>query len=216
MRKFNIPIFIIIAIHQLLFTEHLKFVYGDSNKDRSFINIANPIPCIRRFNATHQIGCAKLDIHTYEGIVYAVRGQEDLSLIKELDFNGNQVVVITLPDFYPEVTDYYLKHREASSITGIVLIATESSMNQTDLKGFSEDVKRPNEQFGLYRDVNEQLSSVDWNLEPTNGFMFENFEIPVYVITEQTEAEKIFNKCYDKFNKQVLDYLMNKYLINIK
>jgi len=37
-------------------------VYADSNKDREFINIQNPIPCVRRFNTTHQIGCADKDI----------------------------------------------------------------------------------------------------------------------------------------------------------
>ena len=50
--KFN---FIIIAV--LIFE-----IAADTNKDREFINIKNPIPCVRRFNATHQIGCANGDI----------------------------------------------------------------------------------------------------------------------------------------------------------
>ena len=46
----------------LILTVLVCLVYTDSNKDREFINIQNPIPCVRRFNSTHQIGCADRDI----------------------------------------------------------------------------------------------------------------------------------------------------------
>ena len=60
----------------------LVYIFADTIKDREYININNPIPCIRRFNATHQIGCAKLDIDNYEGVVFAVREQAEFERLK--------------------------------------------------------------------------------------------------------------------------------------
>ncbi len=187
---------------------------ADSNKDRSFINIQNPIPCIRRFNATHQIGCAKSDIDAYEGIVLAVRNIDELNKLFNTNLNGNKVIVVTVPDFYANIVGYYLKYRSGSFINGIVLIANATG---TDSIGFSDDSVRPNEKFGLYvgdeRTLEEvgnseertllSLATVDWNHVETNSYMYENFEIPIYVITEHVEAQKIIEDCYEKFNKMV-------------
>ena len=46
----------------LILTLLVCLVYTDSNKYREFIIVKNPIPCVRRFNITHQIGCADRDI----------------------------------------------------------------------------------------------------------------------------------------------------------
>ncbi len=187
---------------------------ADSNKDRSFINIENPIPCIRRFNATHQIGCAKSDIAAYEGIVLSVRNTEELKKLTSINLNGNEVIVVTVSSMYSSVVDFYLKYRSYSFINGIVLIANG---NETEPAGFSDDSPRPNERFGLYvgdeKNLDEvsrsesgnlvALRTIDWNLVRTNSYMYESFEIPIYVITEDEQANKIISDCYEKFNKMV-------------
>ena len=198
----------------LTFVFIISSLNADSNKDRSFINIQNPIPCIRRFNATHQIGCAKSDIAAYEGVVLAVRNIEELNKLKSINLNGNKVIVVTVSDMYSSVVDFYLKYRSSSFINGIVLIANG---NETEPVGFSADSVKPNERFGLYvsdeKTLDEvskseasnlvALGTVDWNLVQTNSYMYENFEIPIYVITEDEQAEKIISDCYEKFNKMV-------------
>lgn len=195
--------FIFMAISRL-FLE--SFVYADSNKDRSYINIENPIPCIRRFNATHQIGCAKLDIDAYEGIVYVVRNSSEFIRLKTLDLKKQKLIAVTIPRFYPDVVNYYLKKREDSNVNGIVLIATENKqfLDQTKLESFSDDKKQPNLEFGLYAN-NRDLHEIEWNEVNTNNYMFENFEIPVYVITEDSEAKKIVNNCYEEFNQKIFE-----------
>ena len=170
---------------------------ADSNKNRSFITIENPIPCIRRFNATHQIGCAKADIDSYKGIVLAVRDESEMARLNTTDFGASKVIAVTVPRFFANVVDSYLAKRAESPINGIVLVVGGEGKEAGPVS-FSDDAVRPNEKFALY-----DHTDVDWNAEQTNNYMFQQFDIPVYVITEETEASKIFNDCYEEFNRKV-------------
>lgn len=186
----------------VIFLNLLVYIFADTIKDREYININNPIPCIRRFNATHQIGCAKLDIDNYEGVVFAVREQAEFERLKLVEVLDRKLIVVTIPEFYPEVVKYYLDNRVSSEINGIVLASIENDKNQTKPDSYSDDTKRPNENYDLYnRDKRVQV--VDWNLAETYGYMFENFEIPIYIVTEESEINKIFNDCFEKFNQKV-------------
>lgn len=192
-------------------------VSADSNKDRSFINIENPIPCIRRFNATHQIGCAKSDIDSYKGIVLAIRNASELLRLQSTEFGSHKIVVITTPSFYPIVVDYYLAKPETSPINGIVLIASEG-FGTAEPVSFSDDSVRPNEMYDMYsRGTQSDLSAVDWNADKTNSYMFKQFDIPVYILTEEKEALKIINDCYEKFNRKVVILnSLRKYMLIFK
>ena len=188
----------------------------DLNKDRTFLSIDNSIPCVRRFNSTHQIGCGKLDKSKYDGIVYAVR---DLKEFKRLDRINNlgskQLILITIPETFSMSVDYYLKNKDTkeNKINGIVLLASPSYTKNFILNragNYSDDAASPNYFFSLYSN-NKQYAKYDWN--PSGfSYMFQNFEIPFYVITNETEARLPLDNCYDKFNAEIFERADNKSL----
>lgn len=174
-----------------------------TNKDREFINILNPIPCVRRFNTTHQIGCSNNDIGDYEGVVYAVRDDTELNRLFRLNsLKSKKLIVVTIPQYFVSVVETYLNNSQTTAINGIVLIATS---NQSNTNQYSDDAQKPNFNFGLYSKSNTSDPS-SWNLGGTS-FMFQNFKIPLYVITNEKEALIPFRDCYDKFNKQIFEHL---------
>lgn len=169
----------------------------DLNKNRSYINIKKAIPCIRRFNATHQIGCGRDDIGQFEGIVVAVRNKDEFDATRALVINNKsklrrKLVLVTVSGTFRDTVEFYLT--ESEYINGIVLVAT----NDTTLLDYSDDQNRPNERFSVYGELTR-----DWN--PTgSGYMLRNFDVPFYLVTDSTESELIFNNCYDKFNSHLL------------
>jgi hypothetical protein len=188
--------------HALFLTVLLSAImnYGecsDLNKDRMYINLKEPIPCIRRFNATHQIGCGKLDQAKYEGVVFAVRNQTELQLLTQL-VDAHQakfrykLVIATVSSMYTAVVEYY-KSSAQQSINGIVLSIAYDSATP-----FSEDLQSPNRAFSIYTDKTQV-----WNT-PGSGYMFESFDVPFYLITSKNESDSIFTDCYDKFNYPLL------------
>lgn len=176
-------------------------VNADLNKNRSFINIQNPIPCVRRFNATHQIGCGKLDYGKYEGIAVAVRRSSEFKRL-QLNFDKikRKIVIITVPELFDSVIDFYLDNSKASIINGIVLANKLNDVFNIK-KPFSTDSKNPNFQYSFYSNSSFRT---DWN-DAGKSYMFYNFEIPIYVITEENESRLPFEECYDKFNKIIFE-----------
>ncbi len=174
----------------------------DKNKDRSFLNIKNPIPCVRRFNATHQIGCGKLDYTSYNGIVYAVREEIDIQKLDLLDnLKKRKLVIVVIPNLFQKIVDYYKKDA-SEKINGIVLVASPNYLKNLQDFSYSDDAKIPNNNFGIYsKNPNFQFA---YNLAGSS-YIFENFKIPFYVITEDDEAKTPFDDCYDKFNKKIFD-----------
>ena len=186
----------------LLFAFIFCLALADSNKNRTFIEIPNSIPCIRRFNATHQIGCGNLDKSNYDGIVYALKENLDFQRLKSLlsrNLINRNLIVVTKPEMFSDLVEFYLANKKKSLINGIVLIALKDS--STNLTNYSDDTPRPNSYFSIYK---ENSSSIDWN-SAGRSFMFQNFDIPFYVITEDSEVKLPFEQCYDKFNRDVFE-----------
>jgi hypothetical protein len=186
----------------LIFTCFICLGLADSNKNRTFINIPNSIPCIRRFNATHQIGCGKLDKSNYDGIVYAMENSSDFERLKRLlskNLINRNLIVVSKPEMFSDLVEYYMGNKKDSIINGIVLIALKDK--EANLESYSDDSPRPNSLFSIY---GENSSLIDWN-SAGHSFMFQNFEIPFYVITEESEAKLPFEQCYNKFNKEVFE-----------
>lgn len=179
-----------------------SFTTCDKNKDRSFLNIKNPIPCVRRFNATHQIGCGKLDYTSYNGIVYAVREEIDILRLDLLNnLNKRKLVIVVIPSLFKKVVDYYKKDT-SEKINGIVLLASPYYLKDLQGISYSDDAQIPNYKFGLYN--NNPNYQFAYNLAGSS-FIFEDFKIPFYVITEDDEAKMPFDDCFDKFNKNIFD-----------
>ena len=182
-----------VLIITLLSLVHLASSDDDLNKNRTYISLKQPIPCVRRFNSTHQFGCGKLDDSSYEGMVYAVRNDSELEHLHQLiETYQNKfrykIVIATVGSMFPQVVEYYKKSKQF--INGIVL----SVVSDQDNVPYSDDAPSPNRFFSIYGD-----SSSAWN--PTgSGFMFESFDIPFYLVTDPAESNSIFVNCFDQFN----------------
>ena len=177
-----------------------NYTLADLNRNRTFIEVTKSIPCIRRFNSTHQIGCGKLDKSNYDGVVYAIRQNSDFLRLNRLltkNLIDRNLVIVTVPQMFTDVVEFYLLNQKNSPINGIVLIALKDNLN---VSSFSDDSLSPNNNFGIY----QNYSSIDWN-SAGRSFMYQNFEIPFYVITEDSDASLAFEQCYDKYNKVVFE-----------
>ena len=183
-------------ILELILVLFMVFLLGvcDMNKNRAYINLEQPIPCIRRFNATHQIGCAGITT----GIVYAVRNQIEFNRLDRFKQSGglgsNKLIVIGTPQWFVKTLEWYRKNelnQKETIIAGLVLI-----QNQSEFTGYSDDSNSPNSKYGIYG-LNQPN---EWNPNG-NGALFEDYKIPIYIITDQKEANQSFDYCYDKFNK---------------
>ena len=183
----------------------------DSNTARTFINLKNPIPCVRRMNATHQFGCGKGDKSVYDGIVYAVRNQFELNRLKSIeDLGSKKLVLVTLPLMYQDTINFYLS--KPSMVNGIVLISTidndpskNGTFNYTYPDHYSPDSKNPNQPFSWYTQGNQSKSNIDYNDPAGTSFMFHNFDVPVYVITSEEDAKPPIDDCYEKFNREIFE-----------
>lgn len=181
-------------------------VISDMNKERAYINLLNTIPCIRRFNSTHQTGCGKLDYSSYEGIVYTVRDNSEFERLANLNkLDIPDLVVVTLPNYFSKVVELHQHDLTKSRIKGIVLISNRdyiSNFSRSDLS-LSDDASSPNSKFSLYS-TNKTFGPINWNPSGTN-YMFQNFNIPFYTIFDFNETSKVIEQCYNKFNQHIFE-----------
>lgn len=186
-------LFQMISLLVLIFLSIQQTVNADKNQNRTYIDFTEPIPCVRRFNATHQIGCGGVQT----GLVYAVRGQYSLDRLSTNitpDVLGSRrVVVIVTPNWFAPLIDWALNSSSTASsiLAGIVLAENLTTVATGE---YSDDVKIPNSEFSAYKDRTE------WN-PAGRGAMFNDFKYPVYIMTNPDEAEIVFNVCYDQINR---------------
>jgi hypothetical protein len=188
-----------ILILSILFINSIK---SDLISDQIYINITSAIPCVRRLNATHQVGCGNLDESNYYGVVYLVENSTDLENIKLINSNefSKKLIIVTMSSMFKPVVDYYqnIDLKNSKIFSGIVLLSYD---NDHHSQSYSDDSSNPNERFSFYNDKTK-YNKIDWNLNGSN-YMFENFKIPFYLITNSTEGGHIVN-CYDTFNRETL------------
>ena len=189
-------------------------VAAETNKDRLFVNIKEPIGCVRRFNATNQIGCGDLDRKSYDGVVYAVRNVHELQRLAKIDSMGPyNLVIVVMPAFFDQLVDFYKTSRIRDAINGIVLIASDKhlrSQSESPPIDESDDAQSPDSLYSLYAfslatNSSTTVNKVAWNAAAGRGFMFQQFRIPFYAITDEAEADVPFDSCYDKFNKNLFE-----------
>jgi hypothetical protein len=84
-------------------------------------------------------------------------------------------------------------------INGIVLLNSEK-YKKSFTKPFSHDSKNPNYGYSYYRDK-PGYNRPEWNAAGTS-FFFQNINVPIYIVTNDTEIDSI-QKCYDDFNRNI-------------
>ena len=135
--------------------------------------------------------------------MYAVRNDSELNRLYLLnDLGGKNLVVVTLPAYFEAVVDFYLKNSMKTSINGIVLNTAAADKPQSP--EYSDDASRPNQNFGLY--TNRSSNPASWNPAGTSN-MFHSFKIPIYVITDQEEAERPFKDQNSQKLSKVIEFV---------
>uniref|UniRef100_T1JAP2 Nicastrin n=1 Tax=Strigamia maritima TaxID=126957 RepID=T1JAP2_STRMM len=178
---------LLVLILVIFISESIK---ADRTSEKIYVNLNGEMPCFRRLNATHQIGCASLRGGSV-GIIHYVENYSALNYILENGTNYPFVIAIR-PDYFHRITLEDMKL--SGKVSGVLLI---NPSNETFLMhNYSPDQKCPNMNYGLYRD--ESSCSVPWN-KVGSGILYEDWGFPIFIIKEQHDIDLIL-ECYQKFN----------------
>lgn len=191
----------------------IQIISCDFISNEIYINITNAIPCVRRLNATHEIGCGNLDQSSYDGILYVVNSSLDISNLNNINLiDAKKLILIALnSNIFKQIVDYYISKKDTKQlINGIVLISLD---DDSTFYSYSDDNQKPNEQFSFYND-RPTYNAINWNSAGTS-YMFNKFKVPVYLITNQTESNLILD-CYNRYNKDIFSSNTTQATINIK
>ncbi|KAJ8316120.1 hypothetical protein KUTeg_006134 [Tegillarca granosa] len=188
----------------LLFHNVILFYVGivicTRTSKKIYFDVDGNSPCFRRFNATHQIGCTSEE-NGNVGVVHYVKDDSDFDWVVNNGPHHPYVVLLGSLEFnLKNVT--LLKN--SGRVNGIMVIHVVENETLTPFpeEGFSPDSSCPNDGYGLYNDDSEfgHCKTVAWNHNGTN-LMYQDFNIPIFVLTNQTEVDFLINDCYEKFNK---------------
>ena len=195
-----------LAIIIILFTiVHVKPIKSDLITDQIYINLSSSIPCVRRLNATHQIGCGNLDDSNYYGVLYLIKNLTDLNNLNLINLNeiSKKLIILTVPSMFKSVVDYYInvdsikKKSKDLKINGIVLLSNDGENTQQ----YSDDSSRPNDKFSFYNGQSLN-NNIDWN-KVGSSYALDSFKVPINFIYNSSESDLILD-CYEKYNRNSL------------
>ncbi|UYV64380.1 NCSTN [Cordylochernes scorpioides] len=151
---------------------------------------------VRRLNATHQIGCATAAGSSI-GVVRLVRSQSDIECLE--DIVEDCIVAMPLSFF---TTENMVLLRDSGRVNGVIVL--KSPQDHAPPR-FSEASSCPNEDIGLYtKSDNARFAHCKmgrWNPpNPALSLMYEDWKMPIFLITNQTDIDYIVDHCYENFN----------------
>ncbi|KAM4662429.1 nicastrin isoform 2-T2 [Discoglossus pictus] len=166
----------------------------NSVERKIYIPLNSTAPCVRLLNATHQIGCQS-SRNGDTGVIHVVEREEDLQWVLETGPNPPYMVLLEGDLFTRDVMQ---KLRGSSRLSGIAVTFS----NPSPPKGFSPDVPCPNDGFGVYNsDHGAQYAHCNvttWN-PLGNGFSYEDFDFPIFLLQNKNETE-VIKQCYRDHN----------------
>ncbi|GBL82018.1 Nicastrin [Araneus ventricosus] len=177
----------------------IQWALADRTSLKIYKNIQSDIFCFRRLNATHQIGCASHSGGNV-GVLYLVDDDEEVRNITA--HPPPMPFVIGMP-----IALFKMRNmkdlKQTGNIRGVLLFKPATSKS---LKNFSPDQSCPNRNFGFYTEkMNVEYAACkkkEWNNLQGNdalGMMFEDWGMPIFIITNKTHIKSI-KKCYSDFN----------------
>ncbi|KAL3885712.1 hypothetical protein ACJMK2_025758 [Sinanodonta woodiana] len=167
-------------------------------KNKIYISIDGRSSCFRRLNATHQIGCTS-EPNGNVGVVHHISTEDDLNWL--LNKGPHAPYAALMHSTYFKM-DNVQRLKNSGKINGIMVIHLLENKTLTEIPpSFSPDKSCPLEEYGMYQGTNYSgCQSIKWNKEG-QGMMFEDFDFPIFILTNQTEVELIIEECYRKFNQ---------------
>ncbi|XP_053331183.1 nicastrin [Spea bombifrons] len=170
------------------------FCHGNSVERKIYVPLNSTTPCVRLLNATHQIGCQS-SRNGDTGVIHVVEKEEDLAWVVETGRTPPYMVLLEGNLF---TKDTMQKLRGSSRVSGIAVTLSKPSPPS----GFSPDLRCPNDGFGVYTsDHGAQYAHCNktvWN-PLGNGFSYEDFEFPIFLLQDENETE-VIKQCYRDHN----------------
>ncbi|KAM4690329.1 nicastrin [Rhinophrynus dorsalis] len=168
--------------------------HGNSVERKIYIPLNSTAPCVRLLNATHQIGCQS-SRNGDTGVIHVVEKEEDLLWVLE---TGPTPPYMVLLEGYLFTKDIMQKLKGSSRVSGMAVTFSKPAPTP----GFSPDLQCPNGGFGAYTsDHGSQYAHCNGSLwNPLgNGFSYEDFHFPVFLLQDENETE-VIKQCYRDHN----------------
>lgn len=162
--------------------------------DEMYITFDRIRYCVRRLNATHEIGCQS-DTNGNSGRMHMIDNNQDFDV-----FIGNSKLIDMFPSFiiflninlFNTTNIDRLMSRLDTKLNGILVYLESNSTRPSD---FSADDSCPNHRNTYYL---SQTETINWNSKGS-GLFFRSFPFPMMLIDEQNDYENLVD-FYRKFN----------------
>ncbi|XP_071806740.1 nicastrin-like isoform X1 [Asterias amurensis] len=190
MDTFVVKAFLVVLMQFVLIVSARK------TQDMIYTDIKSTSPCVRRFNATHQIGCTS-DFYGNTGVIHYMASDSDVQWVID---NGPHQPYIPLME--PHVFNYanVMKLVDSKKVGGILVININSTISQQNNFYFSPDRKCPNQHFGYYNNESDYGDCpVEWNPDG-NAMNFMDLKVPILSLYNEAEVNYII-KCYKDHNE---------------
>lgn len=175
----------------------LSFVSHTQSKrvlDQMYISFDRARYCVRRLNATHEIGCQS-SVNGNSGRMYMIDNNEEfhsfLANSKLIDSFPSFIIALNVHLFDANYVDQLMNGLH-SKLNGLLLYLKS---NLTRPEDFTHDDQCPNHRNTYYFSQNQ---TIDWNSKGT-GLFFRSFPFPMMFIDEEDDYNKLI-KFYRQFN----------------
>lgn len=176
---------------------------GERVKNKIYDEIQGDMPCFKRFNGTHEIGCTS-KFFGNTGVLHVIEEKADFDWVYEHGPHQPYVLAFT-PLFLTEAV--LQRATDSGKVSGVVVVVPEDFDPETQLlDGFSGETECPDDHLGLYSassnpDYAGYCRRKPWNPNGTS-MLYTSWEFPIFLITNQTSVDNI-HSCFEKFNKPV-------------
>lgn len=155
-------------------------------------------PCIRRMNATHQIGCSS-NFGGNTGVIHLIENETDIEWLRDTGPHAPYIAFVTIEMFTRDTIEQLLA---TGKVNGFIV--DHSNQTRTDFveesPGYSSDRSCPNDGFGLYHGTEyEGCSKARWNRFGDGSNFDIDFGVPMFALTHELEVEFI-RQCYEEHN----------------
>ena len=162
-------------------------------QDQMYISFDRLRYCVRRLNATHEIGCQS-SMRGNSGYMYLIDNQTQLdSYLSDnnmIDSYRSFILMLNL-DLFDATTVDRLINRLDKKLNGMLLYIKSNATRPTD---FSTEDQCPNHRQSFY--LNQTV--VNWNPKG-NGLFFRSFPFPIMLIDELDDYQRLL-EFYNKYH----------------
>ena len=162
--------------------------------DQMYVSFDRARYCVRRLNATHQIGCQS-GIRGNTGRMYMIDNEREFEIYlnnEEFLASTNAFILVINANLFDSNHLDRLMTRLDSKLHGLLVYLKTNSSRPTD---FSSDDQCPNHRSNYYLN---QTQIINWN-RPGSGLFFRSFPFPMMFIDEQEDYQQLL-RFYRQFN----------------